>query len=49
LLKVRITELDPLVTLEFHEITNRGRKLPSEAVEFGVFLKTYIARRVSGR
>jgi LysR family carnitine catabolism transcriptional activator len=47
--KVRITQLDPLVTLEFHEITNRGRKLPPEAVEFGAFLKTYIARRVSDR
>jgi LysR family carnitine catabolism transcriptional activator len=47
--KVRITQLDPLVTLEFHEITNRGRKLPPEAIEFGEFLKTYIARRVGDR
>jgi DNA-binding transcriptional LysR family regulator len=45
--KVRITELDPLVTLEFHEISNRGRKLPLEATEFAAFLKAYIARRVS--
>lgn len=44
--KVRITQLDPVVTLEFFEISNRGRKLPSEAVEFSGFLKTYIARRV---
>lgn len=47
--KVRITELEPKVTLEFFEISNRGRKLPPEAMEFGVFLKTYIARRVGGR
>jgi hypothetical protein len=47
--RVRITELDPAVTLEFYEISNRGRKLPPEAIEFGTFLKTYIARRVSGR
>lgn len=44
--KVRITELDPVVTLEFYEISNRGRKLPPEAIEFGAFLKTYIARHV---
>ena len=47
--KVTITELDPSVTLEFHEISNRGRKLQPEAIEFGTFLKTYIARRVSNR
>jgi hypothetical protein len=34
---------------EFQEINNRGRKLPPEAIEFGAFLKTYIARRVSDR
>ena len=47
--KVRITGLDPVVTLEFYEISNRGKKLPPEAIEFGAFLKTYIARRVSDR
>jgi DNA-binding transcriptional LysR family regulator len=47
--KVRITELDPVVTLEFQEISNRGRKLPPEAIEFAAFLKAYIARRVSER
>ena len=47
--KVRITELDPAVTLEFYEISNRGRKLQPEAIEFATFLKTYIARRVSNR
>jgi DNA-binding transcriptional LysR family regulator len=45
--KVRITQLNPLVTLEFHEISNRGRKLPAEAIEFCAFLKTYIAQRVN--
>ena len=47
--KVRITQLDPVVTLEFYEISNRGRRLPPEAMEFSAFLKTYIARRVSER
>ncbi len=47
--KVRITELDPAVTLEFYEISNRGRKLQPEAIEFGAFLKTYMARRVNDR
>lgn len=47
--KVRISELDPVVTLEFQEISNRGRKLAAEAVEFAAFLKAYIARRVSDR
>lgn len=45
--KVRITQLDPLVTLEFREISNRGRKLPAEASEFCAFLKTYIAQWVN--
>jgi LysR family carnitine catabolism transcriptional activator len=44
--KVRTMELDPVVTLDFYEISNRGRKLAPEAIEFGAFLKTYIARRV---
>jgi len=35
-----------VATLEFHQISNRGRKLPAEAIEFGAFLKTYIAQRV---
>jgi LysR family transcriptional regulator, carnitine catabolism transcriptional activator len=46
---VRITELDPVVSLDFQEISNRGRKLSTEAVEFAAFLKTYIARRVGDR
>jgi hypothetical protein len=31
-----------VVTLEFQEISNRGRKLPPAAIAFGAFLKTYI-------
>jgi hypothetical protein len=33
----------PVVTLEFHEISRRGRKLPEEAMEFSTALKPYIA------
>lgn len=36
--------VDPIVTLEFYEISHRGRKLPEEAREFSAFLKRYIAR-----
>lgn len=43
--KVTMSELvEPVVTLEFYEISNRGKKLPAEAAEFGAFLKMYIAR-----
>jgi DNA-binding transcriptional LysR family regulator len=43
--KVTMSELaDPLVTLEFCEISSRARKLPAEASEFSAFLKKYIAR-----
>ena len=43
--KVTMSELvDPIVTLEFYEISHRGRKLPEEAREFSAFLKRYIAR-----
>ena len=34
-----------LVSLEFHQISNRGKKLPSGAGEIIAFLKTDIARR----
>jgi DNA-binding transcriptional LysR family regulator len=44
--KVKVTKLEPEVTLDFYEISNRGRKLPPEASEFASFLKTYLARRV---
>jgi DNA-binding transcriptional LysR family regulator len=43
--KVTMSELaEPLVTLEFYEISSRARKLPAEASEFSAFLKKYIAR-----
>jgi LysR family transcriptional regulator, carnitine catabolism transcriptional activator len=43
--KVTMSELtDPVITLEFYEISSRARKLPAEASEFGAFLKRYIAR-----
>lgn len=42
--QVTMSELiDPVVTLEFHQISHRGRKLPEEAAEFSAFLKDYIA------
>jgi DNA-binding transcriptional LysR family regulator len=42
---VTMSELvDPTVTLEFYEISHRGKKLPEEVREFSVFLKQYIAR-----
>jgi DNA-binding transcriptional LysR family regulator len=44
--KVRVTKLEPEVTLDFYEISNRGRKLPPEASEFAAFLKTFLARKV---
>lgn len=43
--KVAMTRLiDPVVNLEFHEVSNRGKKLPSDADEFIAFLKSFIAR-----
>jgi LysR family transcriptional regulator, carnitine catabolism transcriptional activator len=44
--KVRVTKLEPEVTLEFYEISNRGRKLPPEATELAAFLKAFLTRRV---
>jgi DNA-binding transcriptional LysR family regulator len=35
--------VDPVVTMEFHQITQRGRSLPEGADEFVGFLKTYLA------
>jgi hypothetical protein len=35
--------VEPTVTLEFHQISHRGRKLPEESAEFSAFLKRYIA------
>jgi LysR family carnitine catabolism transcriptional activator len=43
--KVAMSELvDPIVNLEFYEISSRGKKMPDEAVEFSAFLKKYISR-----
>ena len=43
--RVVVTQLiDPVVHLEFYQISNRGRKLPPGADEFSAFLKNYIAR-----
>lgn len=43
--RVSMSELiEPAVTLEFYEISSRGRKRPPEAEEFSSFLKMYIAR-----
>jgi LysR family transcriptional regulator, carnitine catabolism transcriptional activator len=36
--------IDPVVNMEFHQISNRGAKLPRAADEFAGFLKSYIAR-----
>ncbi|HWS63889.1 MAG TPA: hypothetical protein VN325_14130 [Steroidobacteraceae bacterium] len=36
--------INPVVHLEFHQISNRGKKLPPGADEFAAFLKSYIAR-----
>jgi DNA-binding transcriptional LysR family regulator len=36
--------INPVVNLEFYQISNRGKKLPPGADEFTAFLKNYIAR-----
>lgn len=35
--------IDPVVNLDFYQITNRGSRLSEGAQEFSGFLKTYIA------
>jgi hypothetical protein len=35
--------VEPIVTQEFYEISDRGARLPEEASEFSAFLKKYIA------
>jgi LysR family carnitine catabolism transcriptional activator len=35
--------VNPVVTMDFHQITQRGRSLPEGADEFISFLKTYVA------
>lgn len=34
----------PIVTGDFHQITNRGKKSPIGAVDFGAFMQSHIAR-----
>jgi LysR family transcriptional regulator, carnitine catabolism transcriptional activator len=42
--KVTMSELiDPVLNLDFYQITSRGRRMSEEAQEFSAFLKTYIA------
>jgi len=36
--------INPIVNLEFSQISTRARKLPPGADEFSAFLKTYVAR-----
>jgi len=36
--------INPVVTLDFHQIRNRGKRLPSGADDFTSFLQSYIAR-----
>jgi hypothetical protein len=36
--------VDPVVTLELHEVSHRGAKLAQEAGGFSSFLKKYLAR-----
>jgi DNA-binding transcriptional LysR family regulator len=43
--RVVISQLtNPVVNLDFYQITNRGRKLPVRTEDFTSFLKSYIAR-----
>jgi DNA-binding transcriptional LysR family regulator len=36
--------INPVVTVDFHQIRNRGKKLPPAAEDFTSFLQSYIAR-----
>ena len=42
--KNRVPLVNPVVSLDFYQISNRGRKLPPGAEEFKSFLQNYIAR-----
>jgi hypothetical protein len=47
-MELTMSELgEPVVSLEFYQITSRGRELP--AAEFSQFLKMYIARWAAKR
>jgi hypothetical protein len=39
--------INPVVEVEFHQISNRGKKLPPGADEFSSFLKSFFARELS--
>ena len=39
--------INPVVEVEFHQISNRGRKLPPGADEFSAFLKSFFARELA--
>ena len=46
--KVAMSRLiNPVVELEFHQISNRGKKLPPGADEFSAFLKSFFARELA--
>lgn len=36
--------IDPVVTLDFHQISQRGKTMPPGADDFATFLKAYVAR-----
>jgi len=39
--------INPVVDVEFHQISNRGKKLPPGAEEFSAFLKSFFARELA--
>lgn len=39
--------INPVVEVEFHQISNRGKKLPAGADEFSTFLKSFFARELA--
>jgi len=39
--------INPVVDVEFHQISNRGKKLPPGADEFSAFLKSFFVRELS--
>jgi LysR family carnitine catabolism transcriptional activator len=39
--------INPVVEMEFHQISNRGKKLPRGADEFSAFLKSFFARELA--
>lgn len=39
--------INPVVEVEFHQISNRGKKLPPGADEFSAFLKSFFARELA--